>query len=48
MSSSPLSRSDEMRDIGSILNNHKTVVLVVVGLVLSEPYLVDSYLLGML
>lgn len=34
MDSSPLSRSDEMRDIGSILNDHKTDVSVVVGRVL--------------
>lgn len=32
MGSSPLSRSDEMRDIGSILSNPKTDVLVVIGL----------------
>lgn len=37
MGSSPLSRSDEMRDIGSILNSRKSSVLVVVWRVLSVP-----------
>jgi hypothetical protein len=35
MVGSPFSRSDEIRDIGSILNNHKTGVLIVVGRMLS-------------